>query len=107
MEATEREVRFQELRLAEARASGYEDSTETWGGAWALLGVLVGGKILIVVALLAFAPSRGMLALMAAYNWSWIVLLAVVGSGPIAFGLRLLRVRRRRNALLLAEWKVD
>lgn len=107
MQVAERDAHFQQIREQEARAAGYEDTNESWGGAWALVGVLVGGKILIVVALLALAPSRGMLALMAAYNWTWVVLLLAVGSGPMAFGWRLLRARRRRQALIRAEWHVD
>lgn len=107
MQAVEREACFQQIRVQVARAAGYDDSNESWGGAWALAGVLVGGKILIVVALLAFAPSRGMLALMAAYNWTWVVLLLALGSGPMAFGWRLVRARRRREELLRAEWHVD
>lgn len=107
MQAAEREAYFNQIRMREVRASGYEDTAETWGGAWALLGVLVGGKILIVIALLAFAPSRGMLALMAAYNWTWVVLLLVTGSGPISYGVRLIRARRRRDALLRSEWSIE
>lgn len=107
MQAAERDAYFQRIRTAEARAAGYDDTNESWGGAWALIGVLVGGKILIIVALLALAPSMGMLALMAAYNWTWVVLLLAVGSGPLAFGWRLVRARRRREVLLRAEWQVD
>ena len=98
---------YDRLRAERVKALGYDESEESYGAAWALLGVMIAGKIAIMVALVFMMPSTRMIAFLAAYNWSWIVVVLVLGGGPAAFWVRLVRVRRKRAALLRAEWEVD
>jgi hypothetical protein len=85
----------------------HDDEQEDWGAAWALLWVMIAGKILIIVALLVMLANMKMVLFIAAYNWSWILLILVLGGGPAAFWVRLRRVRRKRAELLRQEWDVD
>ena len=85
----------------------HDEDEEGLAGAWAMLGVILVGKILIVVAVALMAPSMGTAGFLAAHNWSWILLTLVLVGGPGAFWYRLWRVRRKRAALLHAEWNVD
>ena len=83
------------------------EEDEGLAGAWAMLAVLVVGKILIMVALALMAPSLGTAGFLAAHNWTWVVVTLVLLGGPAAFWYRLWRVRRKRAALLHSEWHVD
>ena len=85
----------------------HDEDDEGLAGAWAMLGVLLVGKVLIVVAVGLMAPTMGTAGFLAAHNWSWIVLTLVLVGGPATFWYRLWRVRRKRAALLRAEWHVD
>lgn len=108
MQVSDRDTdRRLQAHAEQARALGYEDTEVDWSAAWALLGVMVVGKVLIMLALVMMMPSPRMLVFLAAYNWSWIVLTLVLVGGPVAFWWRLWRMRRKRAALLHAEWHVE
>lgn len=79
---------------------------------WAMFRVVVVGKVLIMLALIGVAlahvdhtgPGLGLTLLL---NWVWLVPLALLGVGPAWYRLRLYRIRRRRAALIHAEWHLD
>lgn len=79
---------------------------------WAMFKIVVIGKVLIMLALIAVAlahvdhtgPGLGTILFL---NWVWLLPLAVFGVGPAWYRLRLYRVRRRRAALIHAEWHLD
>lgn len=85
----------------------FEEGEGSLVPAWAMLGVLVVGKIAIMIAMLIMMPTSAMVKFLAAYNWSWIILVLVLGAGPSLFWWRLWRVRRKRARLVHAEWQVD
>ena len=89
------------------RVARHDEDDEGLAGAWAMLGVLLVGKVLIMVAVALMAPTMGTAGFLAAHNWSWMVLTLVLVGGPATFWYRLWRVRRKRAALLRSEWHVD
>ncbi len=90
-----------------------DDEAREWRRAgWAAFWFLVLGKLvtMIVIAAVGLAmhtPAERTFAVVVLWNWSWIALAAVLVAGPTAYWLRLRRVRRKRAALIRAEWRVD
>ncbi len=74
--------------------------------------IVVIGKVLIMLAIIAVAashvdhtgPGLGTILIL---NWIWLVPLAAFGVGPAWYWLRLYRARRRRAALIHAEWHLE
>lgn len=80
--------------------------------AWMWFWIMVGGKLVIMVALTAVAlnslhPTTRGWTVVALLNWSWILLAGFIVVGPAAYWWRLRRVRRKRAALIRAEWNVN
>jgi hypothetical protein len=80
---------------------------EDRGAMWAVAGPLIGLKVWATIILLAYAPTREALAMVAATGWPWLVALAIILAGPTVAWLRLVRVRARRERLRRAEWMLD
>lgn len=80
--------------------------------AWTTFWMLAAAKLIIMI-VLAFVgwatlpPIRRTLQVLVLLNWSWIALALVLTIGPALYWLRLRRVRRKRAALIRAEWRVD
>lgn len=62
---------------------------------------------LAVVGLLSLHSSQRTLGVIVLWNWSWILLAALLVAGPALYWLRLRRARRKRARLIHAEWHVD
>lgn len=78
--------------------------------AWTLIGVLCAFKIatIALVFALAYPTHRNVVPMLAAMNWPWLIVLAVLLSViPFGFWYRLVRVRARRRRLQHAEWHVS
>ena len=80
--------------------------------AWNMFWLMVGGKfvIMVAIAIVGFQhlhPGQRNLTVLVLLNWSWILLTVVLIAGPVAYWWRLRRVRRKRAALIRAEWHVD
>lgn len=78
---------------------------------WQTFWLLVLGKLFIMICLAVVAfgvivSSEERWTLLILLNWSWIVLAVVVVVSPIMFWSRLYRARRKRKALIHAEWHV-
>lgn len=74
--------------------------------------LLVIGKLLIMIALAIVAfhslhPAHRGWRVVVLLNWSWILLAVLLVVAPTAYWLRLRRARRKRKALIYAEWHVD
>ncbi len=87
-----------------------EDGDDTTA-AWLMLGITIAFKVGLTLWILITFPSTQNLVVNAAINWPWlllgvVVLVALVGA-PVAFWVRRLRVRAKREKLLHAEWHVD
>ena len=72
-----------------------------------LVGTIVAAKVATIVVILAMEWSTGAGLLVAATTGHWVVVLAALVATPVAFAIRLRRVRSRRAALLRAEWALD
>lgn len=79
---------------------------------WLMFWLLAIGKLLTIVGLaFVFAhlanPAAQGWGLIVLLNWSWIVFSAAILAVPMIYWWRLRRVRRKRAALIHAEWNVD
>jgi hypothetical protein len=72
-----------------------------------MIGALVIAKVGGLVIIFMIDPSE-MAALFAVVStWLWVVVLAILLSGPVAYAWRVRRVRARKAALQRAEWMVE
>ncbi len=76
------------------------------GNPFVLVGTIVAAKVTTIVVVLAINWSSDTGALVAATTWHWTVVLAALVAVPVAFAVRLRRVRARRADLLRGEWQV-
>ena len=80
--------------------------------AWTMFWLLVIDKLLIMIALAIVSLShlrtaRTGWSVIFLLNWSWILLFGALAVGPVLFAIRLRRVRRKRKALIHAEWNLE
>jgi purine-cytosine permease-like protein len=80
--------------------------------AWTWFWMLVAGKLVIMIALAIVGYQRLQsthrnLSVLLLLNWNWILLAVILVAGPTAYWWRLRRARRKREALIRAEWEVD
>ncbi len=88
------------------------EQAELKRAAWNMFWLMVGGKLVIMVAIAIVGfhhlqPGQRNLSVLVLLNWSWILLTGMLVAGPVAYWWRLRRVRRKRAALIRAEWQVD
>jgi len=88
------------------------EQAEWQRAAWTWFWVMVGGKVAIMIAIAVVGfqhlqPGRRNLQVVLLLNWSWILLTLVLVAGPVGYWWRLRRVRRKRAALIRAEWHLD
>jgi hypothetical protein len=79
--------------------------------AWTWFWMLVAGKlvIMIAIAIVGFKrlhPAHRNISVLLLLNWSWILLAVILVTGPVAYWWRLRRARRKRAALIRAEWEI-
>ena len=80
--------------------------------AWTMFWLVAIGKLItaIAIAVIGFMrldSAQHTLSTVVLLNWSWVVLAIVLVAGPTVYWWRLRRVRRKRAALIYAEWNVD
>ena len=81
---------------------------ETGGGnPFVLVGTIVAAKLTTIVVVLTVNRSSEVGAFVAATTWHWALVLAALLAAPLAFALRLRRVRARRGELLHGEWQIE
>jgi heme/copper-type cytochrome/quinol oxidase subunit 2 len=88
------------------------EQAEWQRAAWTWFWMMVGGKLVIMIAIAVVGyyrlhPTHRNLSVVVLLNWSWILLMVVLIAGPAAYWWRLRRARRKRAALIRAEWEVD
>jgi Flp pilus assembly protein TadB len=89
-----------------------QEQAEWRRAAWNMFWLLAIGKLVIMIALAIVGfhllhPSGRSWGVIALLNWSWILLAVILVIGPLAYRWRLHRVRRKRLALIHAEWNVE
>lgn len=91
-------------RLERERREASDDQATVWAFLW----VLFWFKIATVGIIWYVAAGSGeSLAMIAATTWYWLVIPIGAISGPLLFRWRMIKVRRRREALRRAEWNVE
>lgn len=83
------------------------EASDAQATVWAFLWVLFGFKI-ATVAIIAYvaAGSGESVVMILATTWYWLVIPIGAVTGPLLFRWRMIKVRRRREALRQAEWNV-
>jgi hypothetical protein len=90
------------LRALERERKEEADGRATaWGVVWTLFGFKLGTVAIIWY---AAAGSREANEMLLATTWFWLAIPAVALSGTAAYRWRLMKMRRRREALRAAEW---
>ncbi len=74
---------------------------------YAYIGILLGFKIFTLVVILWLTSSWDTVIFVLAGHVLWIAAIVVLVSGPAAFWMRLVRMRRKRHILQYAEWHID
>jgi hypothetical protein len=76
---------------------------------WTMVGILVVFKVATTALIVMASPQLvGMtLGLFFAFHWPFILGAVVLGAAPLAFWIRLVRVRAKRARLQAAEWRTD
>lgn len=111
-------MQVRHTQAGKKRRSGYmtrreeQEQAEWRRAAWNMFWLLVIGKLAIMIALAVvafrmFHSSSRSWSVLLLLNWSWILLAVILVAGPLLYRWRLYRVRRKRQALIHAEWHVD
>lgn len=75
---------------------------------WVFVWTLFVFKIVTLVATFwAAAGSLDAAIILMATNWIWLIIPTIAFSGPALYHLRLRRARRRRAAMVRAEWMLE
>ncbi len=95
-----------------ARRREEAEQAEWRRAAWQMFWLLAIGKLIIMIALAAVAfhtlkPAERGWRVVFLLNWSWILTAVLLVIGPTIYWWRLRRARRKRAALIRAEWHVD
>ena len=103
--------RAQPIRRSYPRTAAAEQAEFRRAG-WMMFRTIAACKVVIMCSLIVVAASRvdhtgPGLGTILVLNWLWLVPLVVLGSVPAWYRLRLYRMRRRREALIRAEWHVE
>lgn len=83
------------------------DDNEGTTAAWLMIGIVLAFKFGLTIFVLIAYPSTHNLLANAAANWPIVLGVLFFAASPLAFWIRLVRVRARRAKLLRAEWQVE
>jgi len=93
-----------------SRVAEYTGTMEERGNwrqvAWWFGGIVLGFKLWTVFLVILFSVEWSTAWYLILNHVAWFIGLALLGSGPVLFWYRLVRVRRRREDLLRAEWEI-
>ncbi|MGH2560822.1 MAG: hypothetical protein ACRDJH_17295 [Thermomicrobiales bacterium] len=101
--AIEHPSRVHSARPGGGEPAPYDETSVVWVFLWTLFAF----KMATVGAILWASRGWEAGALLTATTWPFLVIPAAAVAGPVAFSIRLRRVRRRREQLRRAEWMLD
>jgi hypothetical protein len=84
-----------------------ESDEGTSFGAWTLVSVLYITKVITVVLVIWAAHAYDTAVLVTVTTWYWLGPLLALGAAPLAYRVRLRRVRARRQLLIASEWDLS
>lgn len=80
-----------------------DDQVPVWAFVWTLFGF----KMAVVAIIMFTHPGHATNVIVLATTWFWVIVPAVALAGPVAFRWRLMKLRKRRQALRRSEWIMD
>lgn len=84
------------------------EASEERATVWAFLWVLFAFKMATIGVIWYVAAGTGeSLVMIAATTWYWLIIPIAALTGPLLVRWRLIKMRRRREALRQAEWRED
>jgi hypothetical protein len=89
---------------AKAMAARSDNPEAIMPGAWVLVWTIYIVKLVMIFAIFWAAHSFQPTVLVAMTTWIWVGPALAIAAGPAAFKIRLRRIRRKRAALIAAEW---
>ncbi|MCS7246501.1 MAG: hypothetical protein NZ696_02730 [Thermomicrobium sp.] len=75
--------------------------------AWWFGGIVIGFKTWTLGVILVFSVQWSTAWFLLLNHLAWVIAFALLIWGPLLFWYRLVRVRRRRHALLRSEWEIS
>lgn len=88
-------------RLTQEQQEKEDARTAVWGFIWTLFCFKIATVVLIIYAAMASSES---IWLLITTTWYWMIIPAVAIIGPLAYQIRVRRVRRKRAQLQREEW---
>lgn len=92
------------IRLEQERKNNAEGSAAAWGFLWVLFGFKIATVGVIWWAAMGSGEDLGVII---ATTWYWMVIPIGALAGPLLIRWRMIKLRRRREALRRSEWLVD
>ncbi len=74
------------------------------GNPWIMIGTIVGAKLATIVVIVAASWSLETGGFVLLTHWHWLPLIGALIAAPVAYAIRLRRVRAKREALRRSEW---
>jgi cation transport ATPase len=93
-----------ESAISRERRREQDEKTTVWVFVWTLFAFKV---VTLAATFWAAAGSMDAAIILMATNWFWIAIPMFAIWGPLFFHYRKRKVRRRRNAMVRAEWMLD
>ena len=84
----------------------HDNEEATSFGAWTLVWVIYGAKVVTIVLVVWAEHSYRSAIFVTVTTWFWLGPLLAVGAAPLMLRYRLRRVRARRTALIMSEWHI-
>lgn len=84
-------------------------SPEVRAAFWTMVGIFVFFKVATTALIVIASPqlAGATLGLFFALHWPFILGALILAGAPLAFWMRLVRVRAKRARLQAAEWRID
>jgi len=84
-------------------------SPEVRAALWTMVGIFVVFKVATTALIVMASPdlAGATLGLFVALHWPFILGGLIFAAAPVAFWMRLVRVRAKRARLQAAEWRID
>jgi hypothetical protein len=76
---------------------------------WTMVGILIVFKVVTTALIVMAMPdlAGATIGLFFAFHWPFILGGLILAAAPIAFWIRLIRVRAKRARLEASEWRID
>ncbi len=94
---------------AERRTPSPDPDSGDWipgGNPWILVGTIIGAKLATIVVIVAASWSMETGGFVLLTHWHWLPTIGALVAAPLAYAIRLRRVRAKRESLRRSEWLI-